>query len=147
MLRTNLPPGKYFIGDICYLFPRPTEMWDDIVDLIYEKDDQGKSFDFTYKGIRFVGGTTKNGDGEYKDTNGFSYPVDAGIIAIVPYEAFNLEPKNYHHDKLTIEDACINLVEFKNNFPVIIDDGEFDFGHININTKSMYPDEVEWSWD
>ncbi len=72
------PPGKYYIGDICYY----------LQDSFYDGIFGGHGYEsglYTRKSDNsfFMVDNTSWGDGEYKGTDGFGYGVDAGIIGIV----------------------------------------------------------------
>ena len=77
-LSTVVPPGTYYIGDICYFLD------DDIYETIfgghgYESGLYTRKSDASF----FMVDNTLYGDGLYEGTDGFGYAVDAGIIGIV----------------------------------------------------------------
>lgn len=74
--RTTLPPGKYYIGDLCYAMIKEDydKIWGDTFGY-----DEGL---FTNGTKTFMVRHTAHGDGSYKGSNGYEYPVDAGIIGI-----------------------------------------------------------------
>ncbi len=79
-LSQTLPPGKYWIGDICYCLD----------DKVYDTIFGGFGYDggfYTHKdgGFFMVDGTAW-GDGAYAGSDGFTYGVDAGIIGIVSHQ-------------------------------------------------------------
>lgn len=83
-----LPPGEYYIGDICYVMNDDTyhNVWGSMfghVDGYYTNGTKS-----------FVVAGTSYGDGEYKGTNGFNYSVDSGTIGIVSANLFDNE-KDY----------------------------------------------------
>jgi hypothetical protein len=84
-LTYTAPPGKYYIGDLCYA----------LYDNVYDKVFGGRGYDsgFYSKGTSFfmVAGTAY-GDGDYKGTDGYHYLVDAGIIGICSSDL--IDPKN-----------------------------------------------------
>ena len=124
------PPGKYYIGDICYA-----------LDATVYRDQWGK-FGYevgTYtmkhhdvKGAVSVNRTT-DGDGVYTDTDGkLEFFVDSGTIGIVPFKLCC--QKNIKDEKIRgghfIESAT--PVEFKSsNGSFII---QYNGRHIVINT-------------
>jgi hypothetical protein len=74
------PPGKYYIGDLCYV------LGDDVYDTIFGGLGGYDSGLYQEKGTDrffFVDGTAY-GDGLYHDSTGREYGVDAGIIGICP---------------------------------------------------------------
>ena len=86
--------GKYYIGDLCYVM-HPE--WDEFCSLTINGHNVLDG-EFNLKdGRRFATFTTKWGDGTYKDEQGRSYGVDAGLIGciavddITPSELENLK--------------------------------------------------------
>jgi hypothetical protein len=85
IMRAEFGPGKYYLGDICYV------LQDAIYKIIWGKKynyEEGQ-FTLTDDGIgecieSFAVASTAYGDGEYVDLQGRKYPVDAGVIGIVP---------------------------------------------------------------
>jgi len=76
-MKCTLPPGRYYIGDICYALKN--DIYDDIWGDVYDYSD-GK---FEVDNSVFAVAGTKYGDGGYKGSNGFIYDVDAGVIGMV----------------------------------------------------------------
>ena len=77
-LEAKFGPGKYYIGDICYM------MDDDIY-----HDTWGRKFNyeagvFPVKDTKFAVANTAYGDGGYQGSDGREYSVDAGVIGVVP---------------------------------------------------------------
>ena len=70
----------FVITDICYVLSR-----DVYFDFWIEKKD-GADGIFEVNGFSFAVGSTAYGDGLYIDNYGNKYPVDAGIIGLVPLE-------------------------------------------------------------
>jgi hypothetical protein len=78
-IRTTLPPGEYYIGDLCYV----------LGDNVYDNIFGGTGYEmgiYTEKatGRTFLVGSTAYGDGEYRGSDGNKFAVDAGIIGICP---------------------------------------------------------------
>lgn len=75
----TFPPGKYYIGDLCYVLD----------DKLYENVFGGQEYEdglYTQKGGKYffmVAGTSW-GDGTYEGSDGKEFCVDAGIIGICP---------------------------------------------------------------
>lgn len=72
--------GKFYIGDVCYVLN------DTIYDNIW-----GEKYNYANGMINagvnsFLVHGTQFGDGVYPDQFGNTYPVDAGVIGVVPYE-------------------------------------------------------------
>jgi hypothetical protein len=91
MIKALLPPGKYFLGDICYVLSK--EDYKQLIEKIAwtENKDKCLSHKLEIDGKRIIFSPTAYGDGMYKDNKGNKYPVDSGIIAIVPYELCKVE--------------------------------------------------------
>ena len=73
------PTGVYYVGDLCYALS--DELYHGVFGKKYYADglyQEADSADF------FLTAGTACGDGEYKDTVGRTYSVDAGIIGICP---------------------------------------------------------------
>ena len=140
----TLPPGKWWIGDPCYVFPHDgpmAEKWDELLaksnflegEMPVELDD-GK--------IKVWAASTCYGDGRYPSSIGFDFPVDAGLIGIIPIETVAY---------LNRTDVDLNqlgyILNFKTPFCIKAEDGMFTFGHITINTCSDDYDEDDYDDD
>ena len=77
----------FYIGDICYA----------LSDVIYEKFWGGvysyADGEFEIDGYSFAVGSTAYGDGIHYDSDCHKYPVDAGVIGLVPLELVSKESK------------------------------------------------------
>lgn len=84
--------GKYFLGDPCYAVP--DELWHDLL--------ESCSFFNTPIGTagkhKVLGFGTAYGDGEYTDQYGNEFPVDAGLIGLVPEELVDTEHLKQYGD-------------------------------------------------
>jgi hypothetical protein len=125
-----MQPGKYYIGDLCYVMHGE---WDEFCKLTISGD---KVLDGEFNladGRRFATFTTAWGDGNYFDQNGKSYDVDAGLIGCIRLDDIDL----------TNPDNSLvggNIVEFVQPFSTFSAGGEIRIGSILINTD---PAEVE----
>lgn len=143
------PAGKYWIGDPCYVFPNDgpfRNRWDELLDeveyfetLSYGELDDGK--------IKVWAAHTAYGDGRFVGSNGAMFPVDAGLIGIVPMDT--VEYLNRTDNDL---DYCGQFVEFKESFVVESRNGDFIFGHIGIDTgddgdDGQYDDDYDYNSD
>lgn len=72
----GLPPGRYWIGDLCYVLN------DDLYDSVFGGTSY-KEGHYTHANGTFYVAPTYAGDGTYEDTDGHEYPVDAGVLSIV----------------------------------------------------------------
>ena len=72
----------FYIGDICYVLSNDDyySFWGK------QKRFAEGAFEVPGKGYAFAVGFTAYGDGVYADEEGREYPVDAGVIGIVPLE-------------------------------------------------------------
>jgi hypothetical protein len=127
-VEVTVPAGQYVLGDPCYAVPY--EDWDGLL----------TSCDFFRNPIGSVGAFkvlafgTQWGDGCYAGSNGKEYPVDAGLIGLVPIEL--VEDLTEHHD---------NIVTFnKSTVCSTNGDGKLRFGHIVIDTDPAEGDENDW---
>jgi hypothetical protein len=76
-------PGTWYIGDLCYVLDASWEAFCKLTIRGEECLDGGFRF---ADGREFVSFMTKWGDGTYQDSDGFNYPVDAGLIGCVRVE-------------------------------------------------------------
>lgn len=118
----KLPKGTYFLGDPCYAI-QDDERWQEVVNRMYDgshnKDadvmvvpsKSGKS------DAKIFYGSTAYGDGRYEDQNGNEFPVDAGMIGLVPMSI--AEPEGMNLSK------CGKIVNFETDVFVEWDDGYF----------------------
>lgn len=138
-----MPAGKYWIGDPCYVFPNKGPMenkWDEILaevnffEVSYGELDDGK--------IKVWAASTAYGDGRYIGSNGKAFPVDAGLIGIVPKETVDyLGRTDNDLDYLGL------FIEFTEPFVVRSNNGLFHFGHIEIDTGDYTEDEDYYDED
>ena len=92
----TVPAGTYWLGDPCYAVPDA-----DWMPLLNSCDffNHPKG---TVRGHHVYASGTRWGDGQYRGTDGHSYPVDAGLIGLVP-EALVTEAPGSESRKLTID--------------------------------------------
>lgn len=135
----TMPAGKYWIGDPCYIFPHtgPLEnKWDELLaevdffEVSYGELDDGK--------IKVWAASTAYGDGTYVGSNGKAFPVDAGLIGIAPQETVDYLGRSDND-----LDYAGLFIEFKEPFVVKSRNGNFTFGHINIDTGDDYDSDEE----
>lgn len=112
--------GKYYIGDPCYVFSR--EDWDELGD---QTDWFNKTNLVEFRGHTLFAAHTAYGDGSYEDNEGYVYPVDAGLIGIVPIELVS-KPEGLESGRVK---------EFETEFSVATDIGLFAFDRIVIDTR------------
>lgn len=128
----ELKAGQYWIGDPCYVFPNDGPMkdkWDEILAAsdFFEKEmpaeiDNGK--------IQVWASFTAYGDGCYLSNMGDEFPVDAGLIGIVPLETIEyLGRADNNLNKLGL------FVTFHEDFTIHAEAGRFRFCDIIIDTN------------
>ena len=121
-VEVTVPAGQYVIGDPCYAVPY--EDWDALLascnyfqnPIGYVEGINGKHFVLAFG--------TRWGDGCYAGSDGKEYPVDAGLIGLVPVELVDDMSEHYG-----------NVVTF--NKPTVCSsngDGKLRFGGIVIDT-------------
>jgi hypothetical protein len=123
-----VPQGSYVIGDPCYAVPDK-----DWLPLLETCDYFRNPIGYVKDGIQsfpVLAFGTKWGDGCYAGSDGKEYPVDAGLLGLVPVEL--VEDLSEHQG---------NIVTFSKD-TLCIDDGsgKLKFGHIIIDTD---PEEEE----
>jgi len=108
--------GTYFIGDISYILSRAD--YDKWIESNFETV-------FSIRGFELVVDGTAYGDGNYKASTDEKFPVDAGIIGIVPKELwspdFNINDNSYEDSE-----PCGKIIE-------VINELIFESNYENIN--------------
>lgn len=124
--------GGFYIGDVCYVLPRSIYhgIWQDkygfSAGLVKVSDDE--------PGGSFAVASTSYGDGVYWDEQGNEYPVDAGVIGLVPMElATEYEERADFKPGLLVGAPGTAVFEAAYGvFDITLPDGE----KIHINTRS-----------
>ena len=133
----KLKPGKYFVGDPCYVKPND-HYWLDFCDSTeyFERD-----------GVTIASAGTAFGDGIYNDQEGRSYCVDSGLIGATSLDHITDKDVLNHLDDLGV------VADFSEPFEVISDGGVIQVGHIRIDTigddedEDDLDDDDEWDED
>lgn len=129
-MQFKLEPGKYYIGDPCYVF---NNEWSNICDYMFSDSNENVGRYDSPKGYFVIYGSTAYGDGCYEGSDGNEYAVDSGTLGIVPFDAISIDNKL----DLNSEFKLYRIVTFQEPFTVFIDgDGQFNFGRIMIDTTS-----------
>ncbi len=132
MNEERFPPGKYYVGDLCYVLSEKNGYdWDHLLaqtnclqlDERHPRSDKGV---FEYHGTTFFSSRTAWGDGRFWDGEGRWYGVDAGLIGCFPVGALGDKPAIYGG----------HVVEFSQEFlcSVCDEDGDIHIGHLSIKT-------------
>jgi hypothetical protein len=79
---------RVWIGDPCYV-PGLSEKWDEFLDVFWSLGNCA-SHVMEHLGVEFVVGSTANGDGCFPTSCGGECFVDAGLLSVIPAEAFGL---------------------------------------------------------
>jgi hypothetical protein len=130
-VEVTVPAGQYVIGDPCYAVP--DKDWLPLLETCnYFNSPIGYVNDGMQK-FAVLGFGTKWGDGCYLGTDGNEYPVDAGLIGLVPTEI--VEDLSQHEG---------NIVTFEKPMLCVSDgSGKLRFGHITIDTDPVEEEEDE----
>lgn len=127
MKKYTLPAGEYYIGDPCYVVPNKD--WIPLLERAgYFGSEPSLDCDegfFFYKDKACFAYLTAHGDGTYTDKSHNKYPVDAGVIGILPVEVCDFKELLY---------PCVTK-KFEKDFVVWEESGVFHFGDIIISTK------------
>lgn len=119
-----LQPGKYYIGDLCYVLH---DRWDEFCQLTINGYAVKDGVFTLADGTQFATYTTAYGDGVYDDNYGNSYPVDAGLIGCIRVDDIvESERKNLNLG---------NVVEFNGWVETSAVDGVISFNNITIDTR------------
>ena len=130
-----VPKGIYVIGDPCYAVP--DKDWLPLLETCnYFESPIGYVKDGLQKFAVLAFGT-KWGDGCYAGSDGNEYPVDAGLLGLVPVE---LVEALVDHDG----DYDGVIVKFDRD-TLCVDDGsgKLKFGHITIDTDPVEEEDDE----
>lgn len=125
----TMPAGTYYVGDPCYSVP--DERWMEYLEAARFDQPEGRRYLLAHlDGHPVLGIGTAYGDGEYPGSDGKYYPVDAGLIGLVPVE-------------VGIEDPFgVNTVTFDEPFECSYKDkGTIVLGHIKIETGDWNEDD------
>jgi hypothetical protein len=155
MERTQLPKGRYFIGDPCYIMKRGSEadnLWISFVEHLSDrvKGGEGKINFGPFNG--FVHGTY-SGDGVYKGIcsahgDKFEFPVDAGLISVLNIDTLNDE--NLFKNEKELHGEYGVVVDFPHSFTCSYSNGLFTISGWEIDTAPKdeeYEDEEDYYED
>jgi len=133
----TMPAGKYVLGDPCYCFPQDKHnLWMKLLESCeFFQEPIGE-----VSGAKILGFSTAYGDGGYPGSDGFNYPVDAGLIGLVPYDFAVSIGWEFREDLQTIREWSDEIYCSSD-----AETGELKFGPIVIATG--YTDDEESSLD
>ena len=121
-IHIEMPAGTYYVGDPCYVFERPS--WE----LLGAQTDWFTNPVATLNGRKMLAFGTAYGDGVYEDGYHNEYPVDAGLIGVVPIEMIEKSHKGY-------------IVVFSRPFYCSSENGRLSFDQIVIDTNPQDEDD------
>lgn len=121
----RLPPGKYYVGDPCYVF---SESWQRLLDSV---DYFVKGEIVEFDGYKLYAANVPSGNGLYQDQNDNEFASDSALIGAIPIELIE-NPAG--EDDGTIIDA-------PNGLSVYEEGGTFYIGGIIIKTNLRDPDD------
>lgn len=100
----TLPPGNYYIGDLCYV----VENWEEYHKQFFpnEGNDQQVGVFTNSAGFKFANYATAFGDGIYLDEEKNEYAVDSGSIGCIPVEAIKEPHALGHVEYFPVEFDC-----------------------------------------
>lgn len=128
-----LPAGSYYIGDLCYIIPAAA--WGDLCDQWFK--DGADSITAIYNSKECYAFNTAYGDGTYPGSDGFNYPVDAGIIGIISADSVTLK----NPGEL---DEAFTLKTFESDFTISTDGETLIFGDLVIETGDEEEDDDDY---
>ena len=127
-----VPAGRYILGDPCYAVP-DSEWMELLESCNYFENPIGYIKDGVQQ-FPVLAFSTRWGDGCYRGTDGNSYPVDAGLIGLVPWAVC----------KDVIRDDLSQVVTFDKPTKCGTDgEGKLRFGHITIDTDPAQDEDDE----
>src|SRR5215471_7323850 len=75
----DFPSGDYYVGDMCYVLPNHSPIWDEICDALEVSSCTGYGIAVArYKDAPLWIAYTSYGEGYYRDQQGKTYAVDSG---------------------------------------------------------------------
>jgi hypothetical protein len=121
----TVPAGTYYLGDPCYALQGTQKAW---MKILNSSDHFKKPYKVGRKiAIAF---STAFGDGEYYDQFNNKYPVDAGMIGVVPISLSTKEtPKGMLRVRFEKPTKCSSV------------DGVLTFGKYKIDTDPHWETE------
>lgn len=138
-----MPPGRYYIGDLCYVLDSPEPgTWKQVCDIIISGNEVLNGEFNLPDGRRFARYSTMYGDGSFLSNQGTEHPVDSGGIGCILMS-----------DIKTPEEEVKKfgaVFDFHTEFKTDVDGGMIMFGGVSIDTDPDYEEddwEEEEDWD
>lgn len=126
----TLPAGQYYIGDLCYVINDNDNVWMKFLNESYWplQSDTICGGQIVLNGVFGFAASTAFGDGYFSDNEGIRYPVDAGMIGVIPLD----DEKMIEY---VVTNHMGNIVTFEEPFDCFRDEyGTFFVGDIEIVT-------------
>lgn len=126
----DVPAGTYILGDPCYVIA--DNQWEPLLKSAnYFVDSSVGKLTVGDKTHKVLGFGTAWGDGCYQDNLGNEYPVDSGLIGLVPIEVAQI-------DESLIMQSMFPPIKVTFDRPVLCENtnGVMKFGHIRIDTRN-----------
>lgn len=125
-LHTNftLPEGTYYIGDPCYVI-EDKDLWEKCL----ASSEFFRTINHaTINDITFYASSTGVGDGLFEDEIGNHYPVDSGLLSIIPIQIYmNLSVCSDESEAINILKRYGTVITTKEEIFVELDYGTFHF--------------------
>jgi hypothetical protein len=131
-IEVEVPAGQYVLGDPCYAVPH--DKWSELLNSCSCFENPIGTFSRGTDNYYTVAFGTRWGDGCYIGTDGKIYPVDAGLIGLVPLNASSNELRDDLSTVVTFDKPTICSTDGT---------GKLRFGHITIDTDPTDNDEDE----
>lgn len=128
-IEANFGPGTYFFGDPCYA----------LNEQLYDSEWGGKhNWENGDYAPLFAVGSTKYGDGEYRDNTGHRYPVDSGSIGLTC-----IDDEAVRRDPIAALRDCGRVICAKQSAVFTADDGHFTLTIDGREFYEIYTDDEE----
>lgn len=125
----ELPGGKYYIGDPCYIIDN--SRWDEFIEQFWGEDPRNPRGKFDFDGLWCCVFNTLHGDGIYNlEPEGLMLPVDSGTIGAIPVGLITSGRVLEH-----------TLVKFDEPFMCQEVSGTLYFGGHKVNTRWIAEDD------
>jgi len=124
-----IPAGKYWLGDPCYVIQ--SKDWLHFCNEYSFNDTENNAYLTLPDNTPVLAFSTYHGDGHYIDQHGNEYPVDAGLIGLIPFDY----TEKFSEKELTNYSSLGTVVEFAEETLCFTADGILTFGNYIIDTK------------
>lgn len=146
-VKISVPAGTYYVGDPCYAFRE--DRHDQWIQWLEAADYQNSHIvllaEVPGTGYTVLGFSTAWGDGCYEGSDGNDYPVDAGLIGLVPEGFVKIfgNKKPFGMQKVKFEDDFEAFIDYRGGAYRSGQHHIITLGHIQIETGDG-DDAGEW---